>query len=223
MDFCSYAMTVGGVLDDQVSTYIGTKKNMEDRIGYAGSLMVDRLGLNSNVTVSVPLQTQLKSVEIITVFFNSIMMAIVLFLAILCTQLIYSLMLSDVEEKTFEFGMLRALGFNTKNLMMTIFIQAFTFSIPGLITGVIMSAMLNYIVRDILYSLTNNYSTYWLSIGAIWFGCFIGIIIPIFSNVLPIQNALGKNLRASLDLYHRSASELTISVQKLGEYGLSLP
>jgi hypothetical protein len=55
MDFCSYAMTVGGVLDDQVTTYIGTKKNMEDRIGYAGSLMVERLGLNSNVTVSVPL------------------------------------------------------------------------------------------------------------------------------------------------------------------------
>jgi len=60
-------------------------------------------------------------------------------------------MLSDVEEKTFEFGMLRALGFNTKNLMMTIFIQAFTFSIPGLITGIIMSAILNYIVRDVLY------------------------------------------------------------------------
>jgi len=132
-------------------------------------------------------------------------------------------MLSDVEEKTFEFGMLRALGFNTKNLMMTIFIQAFTFSIPGLITGIIMSAILNYIVRDVLYALTNNYSTYWLSIGAVWFGCFIGIVIPIFSNVLPIQSALGKNLRASLDLYHRSASELSISVQKLGEYGLSAP
>jgi ABC-type antimicrobial peptide transport system permease subunit len=29
-------------------------------------------------------------------------------------------MLSDVEEKTYEFGMLRALGFNTKNIMITI-------------------------------------------------------------------------------------------------------
>jgi len=56
MDFCSYAMTVGGVLNDQVTTYAGTKKNMEDRVGYAGGLMIDRLGLNSNVTVSVPLQ-----------------------------------------------------------------------------------------------------------------------------------------------------------------------
>jgi ABC-type antimicrobial peptide transport system permease subunit len=31
-------------------------------------------------------------------------------------------MLSDAEEKTYEFGMLRALGFNTNNLMATIII-----------------------------------------------------------------------------------------------------
>lgn len=51
---------------------------------------------------------------------GSIMSTIVIFLGILSAQLIYSLMLSDVEEKTFEFGMLRALGFNTKNIVTTI-------------------------------------------------------------------------------------------------------
>ena len=122
----------------------------------------------------------------ITGFFNSIMTTIVLFLAILCTQLIYSLMLSDVEEKTFEFGMLRALGFNTDNIMITILIQAFTFAIPGLITGIILSALLNVGVRHILFTLTKNYSSYALSTGAIWFGCFIGTVIPLFSNILPI-------------------------------------
>ena len=33
-------------------------------------------------------------------------------------MLIYSLMLSDVEQRTYEFGMLRALGFNTKNIIL---------------------------------------------------------------------------------------------------------
>lgn len=78
-----------------------------------------------------------------------------------------------------------------------------------------MSAILNFIVRDILYKLTNNSSSYWLSIGSIWTGCVIGIIIPLFSNVLPIQSALGKNLRESLDLYHRSANSLTVQVISL--------
>ena len=48
------------------------------------------------------------------------MFTIIAFLAILSTQLIYSLMLSDVEQKTFEFGMLRALGYNTIDLFVTI-------------------------------------------------------------------------------------------------------
>lgn len=185
--------------------------------------MIDTLGLNANITVTTPLKQQLRSVELITVFFNSITLCIVLFLALLCTQLIYSLMLSDVDEKTFEFGMLRALGFNTKNLTVMIIMQAFTFSIPGLITGIILSSLVNVLVRDILYQLCNNYYTYWLSIGAIWFGCAIGIVIPVFSNIIPIQNALGKNLRASLDLYHRSVSDISVSVQKLQDYGLSIP
>jgi len=42
---------------------------------------------------------------------------VVFFLAILSVMLIYSLMLSDVDEKTYQYGMLRALGFKNKNLM----------------------------------------------------------------------------------------------------------
>ena len=84
---------------------------------------------------------------------NTIMGTIVAFLGILCAQLIYSLMLSDVDEKTFEFGMLRALGFNTKNIMSTIVTSAFTFSIPGVISGLIVAFALNYGMRTELYQL----------------------------------------------------------------------
>jgi hypothetical protein len=223
LDFCNYAMTVGGVLEKQVDVYTGTKQNMLDRLGEAGNQIVDTLTLESNVTISTPLRQQLAAVEMITVFFNSIMTSIVFFLAILCTQLIYSLMLSDVEEKTFEFGMLRALGFNTSNLVATIAIQAFTFALPGLLTGMVLAAILNGAVRHVLYTLTNNSSTYALSQNAIVAGCLIGIVIPLFSNVLPIQTALGKNLRASLDLYRRSNSEIAVRIKKLADVGLSVP
>jgi ABC-type antimicrobial peptide transport system permease subunit len=63
-------------------------------------------------------------------------------------------MLSDVEEKTYEFGMLRALGFNTKNIMITIIMQAFTFSIPGLLSGLLTAFAFNYSVRYILYTIS---------------------------------------------------------------------
>ena len=40
-----------------------------------------------------------------------------IFLAILSFVLIYSLMLSDVDSKTYEYGMLRALGFRSAHLV----------------------------------------------------------------------------------------------------------
>jgi ABC-type antimicrobial peptide transport system permease subunit len=58
----------------------------------------------------------MKSVSMITIFMDSIMFAIVAFLCIVSSKLIYSLMLSDVENKTYEIGMLRALGFNTTDV-----------------------------------------------------------------------------------------------------------
>ena len=48
------------------------------------------------------------------------MASVVIYLSGLCTQLIYNLMIADVEEKVFEFGMLRALGFDTRNIVTTI-------------------------------------------------------------------------------------------------------
>jgi predicted lysophospholipase L1 biosynthesis ABC-type transport system permease subunit len=158
----------------------------------------------------------------ITVFMNTIMATIVAFLAILCAQLIYSLMLSDVEEKTYEFGMLRALGFNTSNLMATIIIQALTFAIPGLISGIVVAAVMNLGMRKVLYNLTNNTSTYELSKPSVIIGFCIGFFLPLISNIVPIQRALGKNLRASLDPYHRSAGEFLVQIKSLEKFGLSV-
>jgi ABC-type antimicrobial peptide transport system permease subunit len=55
--------------------------------------------------------TSLKETDMMKIFLNNTMITIVFFLGLLCVQLVYSLMLSDVEEKTYTYGMLRALGF----------------------------------------------------------------------------------------------------------------
>jgi len=44
-------------------------------------------------------------------------------LVILASMLIYSLLLSGVEEKTFEYGMLRSLGLPKKELIMLLSLQ----------------------------------------------------------------------------------------------------
>ena len=159
---------------------------MNHLLGQGGNLINDALGYDANVTISTPLKNQMASVELVSTFMDSIMIAIVSFLCILSTKLIYSLMLSDVDEKTYEFGMLRALGFNTRNVKVTIISQSFFFAIPGLLTGLFMAAVLNMVFRHMLFSLTKNANSYGLSIGSVWIGIAIGLGMPLISNYFPI-------------------------------------
>lgn len=150
------------------------------------------------------------------------MSTIVFFLGILSIQLIYSLMISDIDEKTYSYGMLRALGFKNKNLIALITMQAFSFSIPGLLGGLLVAYFLNLVVKYVVFNFAQNTADYNMSGGAIALGASLGILLPLVSNIIPIQRALSKNLRVSLDLYHRSINEMTVKIKRLEEMGLSL-
>ncbi len=61
-----------------------------------------------------------------------------------------------------------------------------------------------------------------MSQDSIILGAILGLVLPFISNVAPIQNALSKNLRVSLDLYHRTVNEITVSVKRLENMGMSI-
>jgi ABC-type antimicrobial peptide transport system permease subunit len=55
---------------------------------------------------------------------GSIFFSIIFFLFLIDAILIYSMMLNDVEERTYEFAMLRTLGFKNSSLVTLLIIQA---------------------------------------------------------------------------------------------------
>ena len=65
------------------------------------------------------------------------------FLAVI---LIYSLMVSDVEEKTYEFGMLRMLGLEKQSLIFLMISEGLLFGILGLSIGILFAYLLNTLV-----------------------------------------------------------------------------
>jgi len=121
-------------------------------------------------------------------------------------------MLSDVDQKTYEYGMLRALGFKSGHLMTLISIQSFYFSIPGVICGILCALCLNFGLRAVIYIFAMNASTFWLTEAALLIGISFGLFMPLLALILPIKSALGKNLRNSLDLNHRAVNEKNVSV-----------
>ena len=47
----------------------------------------------------------------------------------------------------------------------------------------------------------------------------IGIFMPLVSNIFPIQRALSRTLRDSLDVYHQSAAEVSVQTIRLENLG----
>ena len=121
-------------------------------------------------------------------------------------------MLSDVDSKTYDYAMLRALGFRKRMLVAMIVEQSLGFAVPGLGLGILVAWLLNIQVRQVVFITAQNYMTYGMATSAVAIGVSFGLIMPLIANYLPIRQAMGKNLRTSLDLSRRSTGEITAKV-----------
>ena len=102
LDMCDFALTIEGVLSKPTKYYtIENDDDMDMAISEKGVDIINRLTLSTNSSISAPLLDSVQQVGMIRIFLSSSMLTIVFFLFILSSQLVYSLMLSDVEEKTY--------------------------------------------------------------------------------------------------------------------------
>ena len=135
---------------------------------------------------------------------NATSLTVLVLLAILASVLVFSLMISDVDGKTYEYGMLRALGFQKPYLVSMITINSFSFSIPGMIGGIIVAYIMNIGLRESIFLAAKNALSYNLTKSSLVLGICFGILMPFISNYVPIKNALDKSLRKSLDQSKRT-------------------
>ena len=160
------------------------------------------------------------STSIIKAFMNGSIFPILVFLALLSAMLLYSLMLADVDTKTYEYGMFRALGFRKRMLVGMIMEQSLGFSVPGLTLGVLVAMILNVELRKLIFISAQNYLTYTLTGSSIIIGITFGLLMPVIANYLPIKSAMDMSLRNSLDLNRRTDGEFGVKIQKLEEIGI---
>lgn len=97
------------------------------------------LALSANVSIAMPIRKQLETLEMVSHFLEEFIFTITFFLVLISLIVIYSLMQSDVEERTYEFAMLRTLGLKNTNILIILTIQSFLYSIPGLILGMLIN------------------------------------------------------------------------------------
>ena len=217
-----FAMTDNIVFHDRQALYMHNSNKRDKDALEIGRKIATAIGLESGLSLSLPVYSALSGVSQLQVLLEVLFVAVMLLLLFLSIILIYSLMLTDVNERTFEFGMLRALGLKRLSIIGLVLIQALIFIFPGVLISLAISYLLNLVMYMVIFKYTNSYMSFDLPWEAIVLGVCIGTFLPILSNTMPIQRALSQGLRDALNLYHHTISDVYINIVKLENMGTSL-
>eukprot|EP00357_Protocruzia_adherens_P031584 CAMPEP_0114984976 /NCGR_PEP_ID=MMETSP0216-20121206/7590_1 /TAXON_ID=223996 /ORGANISM="Protocruzia adherens, Strain Boccale" /LENGTH=1353 /DNA_ID=CAMNT_0002347201 /DNA_START=273 /DNA_END=4334 /DNA_ORIENTATION=+ len=221
-DIEEYALTINFMIKNRAEIYSNVD-NAKAGVGSAINSVYGELGPDHKSTIQMPLYTALSNLEFIKYLLDTVFVSVVFFLGFLSILLIYSLMIAEVDEKTYEYGMLRALGLKQNSLISMLLMHALAFAIPGLCAGLLVSYLLSIPVKfgiSLFTGIVPDYDTSWLPIVT---GIAIGIVMPLISNIIPIQRALSKTLRDALDVFHNIINETMVTIIKLEHLGVSPP
>ena len=220
-DINNYALTVNAIFKDKFEIYSKDQKGMRHYISDIAGEITEMLGMDYMVNIEAPLYQIMAGLEYPKIFLQDIFIGIMFFLWMLCVLLVYSLMLGNVDERTYEFGMMRSLGFKKNNLIFLIIIQGFIFAIPGTILGLTTS----YIANNFIAYLFNYNSAlvmpFFLSTSNIIFGVVAGLSIPLISSYFPIKKSLEDNLKETLTIFNKKIGDIVVSIIKLENLGVS--
>ena len=131
-------------------------------------------------------------------------------------------MLSDVDERTYDFAMLRCLGFKNSSLVVLLLMQALMYSIPATGIGFMLLEIFTSGVQIWLYEFADTSLSVSFSTSTYWLGFATGIGVPLLSNILPIRKALGTTLRDALDKSRASVNEQEVQVVRLEKMGINM-
>jgi ABC-type antimicrobial peptide transport system permease subunit len=216
-----YVPFVNIVLNDKFEIYRYDENIQRRNFAKITDKILRKLGYDYPVTSQTPLYIGFKFFNIVKIFLKNIFNAIIFFLWILSFMLVYSLILSNVDEKNYEFGMLRSLGFKKSNLMQIIIFQSLFFSIPAIIFGLIIAFVINIPISNFFFSFAGIETNYMLSNNTIILGIIAGLTLPLISSYFPIKKALSSNLKDSLAIFSKKITDVSVNIVKLERLGIS--
>ena len=129
----------------------------------------------------------MQSQNVIEFMLNNVLVTVIFFVCLLSFILIFSLMQTDVEERTYEFAVLRTVGMRNDSLVTLITIQSLLFSIPGIILGFILLFVLVTATQYTLNTFAQVDVEVYIQPRSISLGLVTGLFIPFLSNIIPIK------------------------------------
>ena len=222
LDLNKYCLTVNIILKNKFEIYKKDIKDMRYHFARISDSIFRALGVDFKAIMKAPLYTNIIGYEKLKIFLEHIFFGIMFFLWIISVLLVYSLMLGNIDERTYEFGMMRSLGYKKNNLIYLIILKGISFAIPGIILGLASSYILNNFISFLFNSFCGLVMPFFLSKENIIFGIITGFSIPLISSYFPIKKCLNIILRDSLTLFNnKKMGDIAVSMIKLEKMGVS--
>ena len=107
------AMSIMGHLDSRLHSYIYDKQGFDRKL----ARLFKQIGLEASLRSETPIMSSMESQQVIEFMLNNVLATVIFFICFLSSILVFSLMQTDVEERKYEFAVLRTLGLRNRSLV----------------------------------------------------------------------------------------------------------
>ncbi|KAK2953542.1 putative permease family protein [Blattamonas nauphoetae] len=205
----------------RLDVYVDDPNRLSMIIKERANEIYKELGYDSELSILMTTFQTMQVTDLLRSFLDQIFLSTVLVMMLLGVILIYTILLSDVEDKTYEYGMLRAIGMSNKTLVGLMTTASQYLAVPGTVIGVALSAIAVAIACGTVGPILYYKIPYYFKWDAALLAVLIGILIPLITNFYPIYHAVTSTLRDSLDLYHQLNSNTRVTIINLEKLGMS--
>jgi ABC-type lipoprotein release transport system permease subunit len=175
------------------------------------------------VSTPMPLLSELQQTQFVSLGLGVILNVVILVLLFLSMLLIYSLLMINVDTRTFEMAVFRMLGQRRSGVVWLLLVQAMAYAVPAWIIGLVAAQIGAWALAIFFGDYTKIEVPELLTPTAIGVATALGMLSPIASSLLPIRAALSRSLTSSLDVRRQAAPAVQISIERSESGAISVP
>jgi len=180
---------------------------VKTKLTQTGSHIAYRLGFE-DVYLEFPILEELEPLAMFKLFSVLIIDIIISILVLICTVLMYSLLVVNIQLRDFEIGIMRMTGMTKPQVLALLLFQSLSYIGIGFPLGLLFGELLIVGFFETLHTLLG------LQIGrggaslptitpfSLFISVFLGSAVPLFASIFPIKTALSHSLVSSLDTAH---------------------
>lgn len=175
----------------------------------------------TDVGVEMPMLVDLEEKRFVTLYLSLLLSILLVVLSALSTLLVYSLLMINVQARTFELAVRRTLGASRRVVGAMLFVQAMSFAIPAWVVGLVLARVLSIAVLNAFDKASGIPVTAELSGAAVLLATFMAFVTPSVASVGPIRSALSSSLRDALDVDRPKTSAVKFKIERAEDAGVN--